>query len=30
MASLVGLYNNPSIGVLNNGNNSFRTALVRN
>jgi hypothetical protein len=28
MASLVGLYNNPSIGVPNNGNNSSRTALA--
>jgi len=29
MASLIGLYNNPSIRVLNNGNNSSRTALIR-
>jgi hypothetical protein len=29
MASLVRLYNNPSIGVPNNKNNSFRTALTR-
>jgi len=28
MASLAGLRNNPSIGVPNNKNNSFRTALV--
>jgi hypothetical protein len=28
MASLVGLYNNPSIGVSNNRNNSFGTALT--
>ena len=28
MASLVGLRNNPSIGVPNNGNNSSRTALA--
>jgi hypothetical protein len=28
MASLIGLYNNPSIGVFNNRNNSFKTALV--
>jgi hypothetical protein len=28
MASLVGLYNNPSIGVPNNRNNSSRTALA--
>jgi hypothetical protein len=29
MASLVGLYNNPFIRVLNNKNNSSGTALVR-
>jgi hypothetical protein len=29
MASLTGLYNNPFIGVLNNRNNSSRTALTR-
>jgi hypothetical protein len=29
MASLVGLYNNPSIGVPNNRNNSSRATLVR-
>jgi hypothetical protein len=29
MASLIGLYNNPSIGVPNNRNNSSRTALAR-
>jgi hypothetical protein len=29
MASLAGLYNNPSIGVPNNKNNSFKTALAR-
>jgi hypothetical protein len=29
MASLAGLYNNPSIGVPNNGNNSSGTALTR-
>ena len=28
MASLVELYNNPFIGVLNNRNNSFRTTLA--
>jgi hypothetical protein len=28
MASLVGLYNNPFIGVLNNRNNSSGTALI--
>ena len=28
MASLIRLYNNPFIGVLNNRNNSFRTALI--
>jgi hypothetical protein len=28
MASSIGLYNNPSIGVPNNGNNSSGTALV--
>jgi hypothetical protein len=29
MASLVGLYNNYSIRVINNGNNSFSTTLAR-
>jgi hypothetical protein len=29
MASLIGLYNNPSIGVPNNKNNSSRTTLAR-